>query len=299
VQAVSASEQKTIAQDLRRQVYWENVLALSFVHVGALMAVLYCAFVMFSVWTLLLGLIYLLVCMLSTTAGYHRLFSHRTYKGATPVRLFYLLFGAASGQGPLLRWASDHRMHHAQTDEENDPHSIRKGFWWAHIGWMLFRGASYPERRNVRDLLADPYIRFQDSHYLALLLIMGFLIPTLIGWTWGDAMGGLLVAGFARLVVQWHATFSINSVAHTFGRRPYAPEVSARDSALAAVLTLGEGYHNYHHRFPGDYRNGVRPFALDPTKWWVWLLSKLSLAWDLKRASAHDIHQARKAALRK
>jgi stearoyl-CoA desaturase (delta-9 desaturase) len=148
---------------------------------------------------------------------------------------------------------------------------------------------------NVKDLYADPLIRFQDRFYLYLAVAVGFGVPTLLAWAWGDPLGGLLWAGFLRLAVQYQATFSINSVAHWIGRRPYSTETSARDSWIAALLTLGEGYHNYHHRFPADYRNGVRIYQFDPTKWWVWLLSKIGLAWDLKRVSPEAVRKARQS----
>lgn len=277
-----------------RAVYWENILALAVTHLLGIAAVLYCALVAFSWWTVGLGALWFLLCMLSTTGGYHRLFAHRTYRASAPLRLFYLLFGAASGQASAATWASDHRTHHAATDGEDDPYNIRKGFWWAHLGWLFYRSPA-SDRRNVGDLLKDSLVRFQDRHYLSLLLAFGFLVPTLLASAWGDAVGGLLVAGFLRLLVQYHSTFAINSVAHTIGRRPYTTSVSARDSVVTAFLTLGEGYHNYHHRFPGDYRNGIRYFHFDPTKWWIWLLSKVGLARGLKRVPPDVIQRARRA----
>ncbi|HVE42675.1 MAG TPA: fatty acid desaturase [Planctomycetota bacterium] len=275
-------------------VYWENILFLALTHLAGLAGIVYAALVYFSPWTLGLAGLWLTLCMLSTTGGYHRLFAHRAYRATPALRLFYLLFGAASFQGPALRWASDHRVHHAQTDEEQDPHSIRRGFWWAHIGWLFYRTAPTTERS--RDLLADRLVCFQDRFYLPLGLLMGLVGPSLLAWTWGDPLGGLLLAGFLRLLLQYHATFAINSVAHTIGRRPYSTTISARDSFVTAFLTLGEGYHNYHHRFPGDYRNGYLAHHFDPTKWWIWTLSKLGLAGELHRASLEAIRRARESA---
>lgn len=275
------------------KVYWENLAVLAVTHLAGVAGVLHALFVRASGLTLGLAGVWLVLCVLSTTGGYHRLFAHRAYRAAKAVRIFYLLFGAASGQGSALRWAADHRTHHAHTDEEADPHSVRRGFWWAHVGWLLYR-APPPDFRNVRDLQADPLVRLQDRFYLPLAVGVGFALPTLLARTWGDPLGGLLLAGFLRLAVQYQATFSINSVAHWIGRRPYAADTSARDSAWAALATLGEGYHNYHHRFPGDYRNGVRWHQFDPTKWWIWLLAKVGWAWDLRRAPPEAIRQARK-----
>jgi stearoyl-CoA desaturase (Delta-9 desaturase) len=275
-------------------VYWENILFLAVTHLAGLAGILYACAVHFSAWTLGLTALWLTLCMVSTTGGYHRLFAHRAYRAAPPLRLFYLLFGAASFQGPALRWASDHRVHHARTDEEGDPHNIRRGFWWAHIGWLFYRSPANTERS--RDLLADRLVRFQDRFYLALGTVFGLILPAGVACAWGDPLGGLLLAGFLRLMIQYHATFAINSVAHTIGRRPYSASISARDSFVTAILTLGEGYHNYHHRFPGDYRNGIRALHFDPTKWWVWLLSKVGLARDLRRASPEAVRRAREDA---
>jgi len=273
-------------------VYWENLFVLILTHLAGIAGIAYSAFVHFSGWTLGLGALWFVACGICITAGYHRLFAHRTYRAATPVRLFYLLFGAASGQGSALRWSADHRVHHAHTDEDQDPHNIKRGFWWAHLGWLLYRSPP-PDPKIIKDLLADPLFRFQDRFYLPLALAFGFLLPALIGSIWGDAFGALLLAGFLRLSLQYQATFSINSVAHSVGRKPYAADTSARDSPLAALLTMGEGYHNYHHRFPADYRNGVKPGQFDPTKWWIWLLSSVGLAWELKRAPKDAVRKAR------
>ena len=274
--------------------YWENIGFLAITHLAGIFGFVYVIFLRFSGWTLGLGLLWMALCMLSTTGGYHRLFAHRSYRSAGIVRLFYLLFGAASFQGSALRWASDHRDHHAHTDEEKDPYNINRGFWWAHVGWLFYRSEP-SDFRNARDLQADPLIRFQDRFYLPLGIAVGMALPLAIAWSWGDPLGGLLLAGFGRLLVQYHATFSINSVAHTVGRRPYSLRTSARDSFIAALATLGEGYHNYHHRFPSDYRNGILFRHFDPTKWAVWLLSKVRLTWDLKRVPPEMILSARRS----
>lgn len=275
-------------------IYWENILFLILTHLAGAAAVLYAVDLHFSWATLALSAAWFVLSMLATTGGYHRLFAHRAYRCHGALRLYYLLLGAGSFQGPALAWASNHRTHHARTDGEDDPHSIRKGFWWAHIGWLFYRSPP-ADQGNVKDLLADPLVRFQDRHYLALGLAVGILAPTLLAWTWGDAAGGLLLAGFLRLLLQYHATFAINSVAHSVGRRPYSTETSARDSWVAALVTMGEGYHNFHHRFPSDYRNGVRWHHFDPTKWWIWLLSRIGATWDLKRASPGAIRDAKES----
>jgi len=242
-------------------------------------------------WVLALLLSY--CCAISITGGYHRLFAHRTYRAAWPIRLFYLLFGAASLQNSALRWCDDHRAHHAGTDSCKDPYNIARGLLWAHIGWVICRGDAPPELGRVRDLAADPLVRFQHRHYLALAFIIGAVLPGALGSLWGDTIGVLLVCGCLRVVLQWHATFSVNSIAHMVGRQPYTTAVSARDSWFTALVTLGEGYHNYHHRFPSDYRNGICWYQFDPTKWFIWMLAKLHLAHGLRRVPREVIERVR------
>jgi stearoyl-CoA desaturase (delta-9 desaturase) len=203
------------------------------------------------------------------------------------------LFGAAAVQNSALAWSADHRAHHASTDERGDPYSIAHGFWWAHVGWIVSRAPRARNRSRVRTLERDPLIRLQHVAYVPLAIFVGALLPAAIGSLWGDALGAVLVAGWLRLVLQWHATFSVNSLAHSIGRRPYSLLTSARDSVWVAFVTLGEGYHNFHHRFPVDYRNGIRWYHFDHTKWWVWGASRIGLAGNLRRVPADRIARAR------
>lgn len=274
---------------------WVNVSFLGIAHLCGVAGVLYLVFVQCAWQTLLFAAVWGVCCGLSITGGYHRLMAHGSYRASAALRLFYLVFGAASVQNSALKWASDHRAHHAHTDSDKDPYDIRKGFFWAHIGWVLHKvpGGTAP---LVADLQADPLIRFQHRYYVALAFVFGALLPLAIGALWGDAIGALLVAGFLRLCVQWHATFSINSLTHTFGRQTYSRRSSARDSFWVALATFGEGYHNFHHRFQADYRNGVRWYHYDPTKWWIWMMAKVGLAAQLRRVPADRIAQARREA---
>ncbi len=280
-----------------RRLAWVNLVFLTAAHLAAVFAVVYLAAIHFSWWTVGFAWVWATLCGLAITAGYHRLFAHGTYRANWMLRLFYLLFGAAAVQNSALCWAADHRAHHAHTDGEGDPYDIRRGFWWAHVGWVLFAHPDERLRRQlVRDLESDRLVRFQDALYVPLAILFGAGIPAAIGSAWGDPIGAMLVAGWLRLVVLWHATFAINSVAHTFGRPTYGPRQSARDNWWTALITLGEGYHNFHHRFPIDYRNGVRWYHFDPTKWWVWTMARLGLARDLRRVPRTRIDAARRAA---
>jgi stearoyl-CoA desaturase (delta-9 desaturase) len=276
---------------------WTNVLFIVGAHLLALAAVVWLAVVGASLWTIGLGCLWFALCGLAITGGYHRLFAHPTYRASSVLRAFYLFFGAGSVQNSALKWAADHRRHHARTDREQDPYNIRRGFWWAHIGWVFFEDAEKGAVRNVKDLAADRLLRWQDRHYVLLAVLVGGVLPLLLGCAWGDAIGALLVAGFLRLVLQWHATFAVNSFAHWIGRQPYSRKNSARDSFWTALVTLGEGYHNFHHRFQSDYRNGVHWYHFDPTKWFVWSLEKVGVTWDLRRTPPTAIRAARAAVL--
>lgn len=234
-------------------------------------------------------------CEMSITAGYHRLWSHASYKAHPLLRVIFALGGACALQNDCITWASDHRRHHRHVDDnEKDPYSARRGFWYAHFGWMI---RDYPVTRselsNVKDLEKDPILVWQRKHYLVLLLLMNLGLPALLGWLHGDIWGSLLLAGFLRLVVSQHFTYLINSAAHFWGKQTYDPQQTARDNWFVALLTFGEGYHNYHHTFAWDYRNGVKWYHYDPTKWLIKLCSWLKLASGLRSCSRYRIELTR------
>jgi stearoyl-CoA desaturase (delta-9 desaturase) len=276
------------------QLQWTNLIFLVTMHVLAVLAVVYLAIVGCSPWSIGLGALWLVLSGVSVAAGYHRLFAHGTYRASPLLRAFYVAFGAAAVQNTALAWADDHRAHHADTDGAEDPYSIRRGFWWAHVGWVICKSL---DRRcdRVAHLRADPVLRFQERFYVPLAAVVGVGIPAALGALWGDVVGAVLIAGVVRLVVQWHETFFINSLAHCVGRRPWDPESSARDSFWVAVLTFGEGYHNFHHRFQADYRTGIRWHDADPAKWWIWTMSRIGLARDLRRVPRDRIRAVRAA----
>jgi stearoyl-CoA desaturase (delta-9 desaturase) len=222
---------------------------------------------------------------MSITCGYHRLFAHATYDAHPLLKLAYLLFGAMALQSSALNWSAAHRIHHRYIDDpERDPYCARRGFWFSHIGWLLRRYPSgEPEYSWVRDLQREPLLMWQHRHYLPLALAMNFGLPLMLGWACGNVLGTLLQAGVLRLVVSHHVTFLINSLAHMWGERPYTDDNTARDNWVVALLTYGEGYHNFHHRHPRDYRNGVRGWQWDPSKWFIYTAQCFGLARNLKR----------------
>jgi stearoyl-CoA desaturase (delta-9 desaturase) len=169
---------------------------------------------------------------------------------------------------------------------------ISKGLFYAHMGWLMFKLRPLPPFDNVADLKKDPLLVWQDRYIHLIAVLVAFVLPASIGFLWGGwkaALGAFLIAGVLRVVVVQHATFCINSLCHYIGAQPYSSTCSARDSWILAIPTFGEGYHNYHHEFQHDYRNGVKPWQIDPTKWIIWALSKIGLASNLRRVPQEKI----------
>jgi len=241
---------------------------------------------------------------LGITVGYHRLFAHRSFQAPQSVRVITALAGTASFEQSVLTWAREHRYHHKYVDQNGfpyDPYSITKGFFHAHMGWLLRQRAPALPRTNVKDLERDPFLRFQDRHSLALMILLGLVAPALVGVAYAlltgvpllqGALSGLIFGGIARIVFVHHGTWFINSLCHYVGRRPYDGESTARDSGLVAFFTYGEGYHNYHHAFQTDYRNGIRAWQFDPGKWVIWSLERVGLASNLGRVPEATIRMA-------
>jgi len=235
---------------------------------------------------------------LAITVGYHRLFAHATYRAHNVIRFLLVFFGSAAFEQSALAWSSQHRDHHQYVDTERDPYNIKKGFFWAHMGWLIF-GKYQFLYANVDDLIRDRLIMNQAKHYVPWAVTAGVITPVLIGSLWGHALSAFILSVCLRVTLVYHSTWCINSVCHTFGNRTYDTQGTARDHWLVAFLTFGEGYHNFHHRFPSDYRNGVKWYHLDPSKWIIALWEKLGLAWDLMRVPQDRIVRAQMLAAKK
>ncbi len=251
----------------------------------------------YSGWAWASLVLFLFACGISITAGYHRLWSHQTYQAHVAVRWVFAIFGAMALQNSILVWASQHRRHHLFVDDvDKDPYSAKRGFWFSHMGWIL---RDYPSGRedfsNARDLERDPVVAFQHRYYLPLTLATNIGLPLALGWAVGDPWGVFLLGGLLRLVVNHHFTWFINSLAHLWGSQPYTDENTARDNPAMAFLTYGEGYHNYHHIFQNDYRNGVKWWQYDPTKWLIATLAWMGLASNLRRVPDLWIQRAQLA----
>ncbi|KAI8611605.1 hypothetical protein BC830DRAFT_1213393 [Chytriomyces sp. MP71] len=292
-----------------KQVWWINGVFVAFAHAAALASLV---FVTPKWQTLVLTFVCVVLAELGITMGYHRLWSHRSYTATPALRVLLALMGTSAFQGSIKWWVLRHRLHHRYTDDNtHDPYSAGRGFWFSHIGW-IFERPTYTRIGMVdaSDLNEDPgmfsihfgasssgilsaVVVFQHKHFVPLAFSTSFLIPTLLGALWGDAFAAYLYAGIIARVLIWHATFCINSFAHWIGDQEFSNWGSARGTFLLAFITQGEGYHNFHHEFPKDYRNGIHPLDWDPTKWLIALAARLGLARNLFTYPENEIAKAR------
>lgn len=289
-------------------IIWTNVLLFSITFLIAAIAVPWYAIAVGFSWSEIIATVLCLgYCGMSITAGYHRLWAHKTYDAHPVLQVIFAIGGAFALQNSALHWSSDHRVHHKFVDNnDRDPYSAKRGFWYSHIGWMLreYQAHRYHDYSNVRDLQNNKIVMWQHNNYLLLTVVTNFGIPLLLGVMTGHVLGMLLSAGFLRLVLSHHFTFFINSLAHIWGSQPYTDENTARDNGLLAFVTYGEGYHNYHHIFEYDYRNGIRWWQFDPTKWlikschWVGLTSNLKTVPEDRIAKAKAQMQLKRAQAR-
>ncbi|KAF3390304.1 Acyl-CoA desaturase [Penicillium rolfsii] len=233
--------------------------------------------------------------LLTDDLGYHRLWAHRAYSARTSLKIILAILSASAGQGSIRTWCRDHRAHHRYTDTDKDPYSAHKGLLYSHYGWVVIkRKREHTGQVDIQDLLNDPIVLWQRKHYIALFLLTALIFPTVYcGLMYGDYAGGFIWASCVRLFMIQQATFCVNSLAHWAGDQPYASRLSPRNSWFVALITWGEGYHNFHHEFPVDYRNGIRWFHWDPTKWFIWLCEKVNLASDLKRFPENEIQKGK------
>jgi stearoyl-CoA desaturase (delta-9 desaturase) len=249
----------------------------------------------YSGWAWLFFAIFMVFNGIGIGSGYHRLWSHRTYQAHPVLKWFLAVMGGMALQNSIIVWSARHRVHHRDVDDnDKDPYSIGRGFWFAHIGWML---KDYPsgeiDYSVVRDLEKDPVAAWQHRWYWTLVWTTNLALPLFLGWLTGDMLGMFLLVGVLRLVASHHVTFFINSLAHMWGKQPYTDENTARDQHFLALITYGEGYHNYHHLFQSDYRCGIRWWHLDINKWFISTCALLGLAKNRKRAPAFKVLRAR------
>jgi stearoyl-CoA desaturase (Delta-9 desaturase) len=231
---------------------------------------------------------------LGITVGFHRLFTHRSFKTGPVVRGVLAALGSAAIEGPIVSWVADHRKHHAFSDEEGDPHSPHvdhgglRGLFHAHVGWLFLHDQRALKTRYAPDLLADPVVSFVNRTFV-LWVLAGFVAPFAIGFVLGGTVVGgltsLLWGGLIRMFVLHHVTYSINSLCHVFGRRDFETGDESRNLAWLALPSFGESWHNNHHAFPTSSVHGLKWWQIDLSSMVIRALERLGLAWDVVRYS--------------
>lgn len=232
-------------------------------------------------WTMF-GLLYVMSGM-GITVGYHRLFSHRSFNCPDAVKVAFLIAGGWALENSALKWCSDHVRHHAKVDTDDDPYNAKRGFWHSHLLWIFVKTPFSIDDKYTAIFKKDRLIMWQHRNYVFVLL-SGFVLPMLVGFLhrgWMGALSGFLLGGVFRTFLVLNSTFCINSICHLWGDQPNGDQNSSRDSWLISLITFGEGYHNYHHTYPRDYRNGPKWYNFDPSKWLIFSLYTVGLAKDL------------------
>jgi stearoyl-CoA desaturase (Delta-9 desaturase) len=247
------------------------------------------------------------VCAFGTTIGFHRYFTHKGFEARAPLKALLAILGCMTMQGPVTQWVTDHRKHHALSDKPGDPHSPHvghgggawgalRGFAHAHVGWMFSNLGMEQGREYGRDLYEDRLIRTIDRMYLlwvVLTLGIPFGIAYAVGGTWQAGLEGLVWGGLIRIAAYQHATFSVNSICHMFGRQDYRSRDEARNNWIVALLVFGEGWHNNHHAFPVSARHGLSRRQIDVSWLVIRTLERLRLVWNVKVPDAAQLERRR------
>jgi len=231
--------------------------------------------------TILLQVVLLILSMLGITGGYHRLWAHTTYKANSILEIFYLIFGTMASQKDVIKWVREHRTHHRNEEKPGDPYNISKGLFHAHVGWLLkpYDAVETNEisKTDITDLEKNKLLVFQRKYYKILWFIFSFVITYYIMKQWNETPTNIFFSNILRIVACLNLTWCINSLAHYIGDKPYNKNIEARNNNILGLLTLGEGWHNYHHSYPKDYRSS-EPTKFNITTKFINLTRKLGLS---------------------
>lgn len=218
--------------------------------------------------------------MFAVTGGYHRYFSHRTYKTSRAFQFFLAFLAQTSAQKGALWWAAHHRVHHKLSDQDGDPHDSRRGFWFSHVGWIVSSQNEETDYSKIKDLAKYPELVWLNRYWLVPPTVLGVLVASIWGWS------GLLIGFFLSTVICWHGTFTINSLSHMLGNQRYESGDGSRNNWWLAIITMGEGWHNNHHHFMNSCRQGFYWWEYDVTYYVIRALAALRIVWDVKEPPA-------------
>ncbi|XP_028521409.1 acyl-CoA Delta-9 desaturase-like [Apis cerana] len=271
----------------RLRIIWRNVIGIIVLHFLAVYGFVN-GYRDAKLWTWIWNIGYGVVAGFGITAGAHRLWAHKSYSAKTPLRIFLAYLYCMAGQTHFYKWIRDHRTHHRYTETCADPHDATRGFFFSHIGWLMVKRdpavKEYGSKIDMSDIAADPVIKFFDKYYEVIMLTLCFAMPILVPiLVWDETWFISVHAALIRYVWSLHATFVVNSFAHMWGNRPYNRRVKPTENPAVSFFALGEGWHNYHHSFPWDYKAAeLGAYGLNPTTGFIELMALVGLAYDLK-----------------
>lgn len=280
--------------------HWFNIIYLGFCHLWAVAALIF-ALPQTHFSTFLFSVVFMHALYgMGITVGCHRMWSHRSFTGSLPVRIFFMLLASGANQGSIWHWVRDHRLHHRYSDTELDPHNANNGFWFSHFGWLMVKKSDKViqagQKMDMDDMNADKVVMFQKKYYPFMALTFCFGIPTLLTmYFFGEHWLVALSLSYLRYVTVLNATWCVNSVAHFFGYHPYRPEERPAENLLVSIMAVGEGWHNYHHAYPFDYATSEYGVLgqWNPSKLFIDCMAAVGLVSNRKRA-AHLAEKARR-----
>ncbi|XP_071568358.1 acyl-CoA Delta-9 desaturase-like [Temnothorax nylanderi] len=291
------NDKSSIESEYVPRIKWLDLIAQIFIHGGCLYG-LYLVFTQAKLLTPLWAFTTIYTSGFGITAGVHRLWSHKAYKAKWPLRLLLVLLFTITGQKDAYTWALDHRVHHKYSETDADPHDVRRGFFFAHVGWLFT--TPHPDvvakRKavDVSDLEADPIVMWQKRYYIPLFALLTIALPVAIPcYFWSESLWVSFWVNFnLRFCVNLNIAFCVNSVAHMWGQKPYDKYISPVENIAVSIASLGEGYHNYHHVFPWDYKTGeLGDYPFNITTAFIDLFARIGWAYDLKYVSPNMIRR--------
>ncbi|XP_068736827.1 stearoyl-CoA desaturase 5-like isoform X2 [Montipora capricornis] len=280
-----------------RKIVWMNVYFMSILHLMAFYGISLLPGA--SPWTWFWTWLCYFIGVLGVTCGAHRLWSHRSYKATWFLRVLLMCFNCVAAQNDIFEWARDHRVHHKFSETDADPHNAKRGFFFAHVGWLLVK--KHPnvikkgQQLELSDLYADEVVMFQRRHYKLLITLFNVIIPAIVpGYFWNESLLNAFMICYAfRYAFTLNATWCVNSFAHLWGSKPYDKNINPSQNFSVVIATGGEGFHNFHHTFPQDYATSELGVSLNPSKWFIDVCAKLGLAYDLKTVSKDTVLKRR------
>jgi len=284
--------EKVVEKPVYRQEYrWRNIFIMAYLHATAVYGLFYKLTRLNSMWTLWYNVLIAICASWGVTAGAHRYWTHRAYKAKTPLRLILMVFQTLTFQNHIYQWARDHRVHHKFTDTDADPHNSKRGFFFSHIGWLMV--SRRPEMKekvkkiDLSDLEADKIVMWQKKHYLWFGPLVSFVLHVLVAvMCFGESWSNAWIARVTAYVITLNVTWILNSGAHMWGMKPYDKHITATDTLVMGICCFGEGWHNYHHTFPWDYKTSeLTTYGYNFTIPFIDFFAKIGWAYDLKTVS--------------